>query len=92
MSVNENGSASARGIGTETETVPRETADTVADRPEGRLTETGTTQETADSVTAFAQPVGSSTRVTDPLINSENDLTEGIDLRTVGYQLDSPGA
>lgn len=57
-SVNGNGSASAREIGTGTAIVHRATADTVADRPwvEGRRTETGTTQETADSVTALPEP------------------------------------
>ncbi|KAK7707285.1 hypothetical protein SLS63_013770 [Diaporthe eres] len=88
--VNENGSASARGIVTEIETVHRATVVTVADPPlvEGYLTETGSTQETADSVTAFPEPAVGRARGTEASINLEKGPTEGIDLKNVGCQLD----
>lgn len=89
-SVNENGSASVREIGTETETVHRAIAGTVADRPwvEGCLTETGTTQETADSITALPEPTVGRTRGTEASITLEKGPTEGVDLKNAGCQLD----
>ena len=87
-----NGNGSARGIGTGT--VRRVTADTVVDRRlvAGCLTETGTMQETADSVTAFAEPAVSGVRRSEASDIFEKDPAKGIDLKTLGCQLGTCGA
>lgn len=74
-----NVSVSARGIGTETETVHHATADTAADRPvvEGGLTETGTIREIADSAVTFAEPAVSRARTSDASTNLKEGSHRG---------------